>query len=245
MPTTAESSWGRPSSRPASATSCPITVSPILSRQSRRTASGILRGRIAQEIGTTCGPMTVFLSADDLAAHTGEWVEPLRVPYRGRIIVVPPPPRRAWRPPRYWDPRSPRRGRFEGRSVGYVDTLSARDRPRVRRPGRYLADPAFHEVPTSEILDPEYLAACAARTQATGNRAAGEAPSRCRRHDVQLRGRCAGHVAAVVQSLYWGMGLRRGGGRHRRAPAESRRVTSHWTRATATACSPASDPPAR
>ncbi|NKS66040.1 hypothetical protein GS461_07085 [Rhodococcus hoagii] len=155
------------------------------------------------------------------------------------------PPRRAWRPPRYWDPRSPRRGRFERTIRSATSTpscaptaLAFADRD------RYLADPAFHEVPTSEILDPEYLAACAARTQATGivppeklPRAAGDTTFSCA-VDAQ------GNVAAVVQSLYWEWGSACG----RETPACSCRIaarTSHWTRATATACSPASDPPAR
>ncbi|WJJ13775.1 gamma-glutamyltransferase [Prescottella equi] len=169
--------------------------------------AGFYEGRIAQEIGNYLRTHDGVLSADDLAAHTGEWVEPLRVPYRGRIVVVPPPTSEGMATAQILGilDRLDVAG-LKDDTVGYVDTLVRATALAFADRDRYLADPAFHEVPTSEILDPEYLAACAARTQATGivppeklPRAAGDTTFSCA-VDAQ------GNVAAVVQSLYWEWG---------------------------------------
>ncbi|NKS98155.1 hypothetical protein GS498_15035 [Rhodococcus hoagii] len=169
--------------------------------------AGFYEGRIAQEIGNYLRTHDGVLSADDLAAHTGEWVEPLRVPYRGRIVVVPPPTSEGMATAQILGilDRLDVAG-LKDDPVGYVDTLVRATALAFADRDRYLADPAFHEVPTSEILDPEYLAACAARTQATGivppeklPRAAGDTTFSCA-VDAQ------GNVAAVVQSLYWEWG---------------------------------------
>src|SRR5919199_6610744 len=48
-------------------------------------------GAIAREIGAFLAAHGGLLTAEDLAAHTSEWVEPVSVRYRGRTAVAPPP----------------------------------------------------------------------------------------------------------------------------------------------------------
>ena len=49
------------------------------------------KGRIAREIGDYMARSGGYLSADDLAAHNGDWVEPVSIDYRGyRVWELPP-----------------------------------------------------------------------------------------------------------------------------------------------------------
>jgi gamma-glutamyltranspeptidase/glutathione hydrolase len=49
------------------------------------------KGRIAREIGDYMARNGGYLSADDLAAHNGDWVEPVSIDYRGyRVWELPP-----------------------------------------------------------------------------------------------------------------------------------------------------------
>ncbi len=49
------------------------------------------KGRIAREIGDYMARNGGYLSADDLAAHNGDWVEPVSIEYRGyRVWELPP-----------------------------------------------------------------------------------------------------------------------------------------------------------
>jgi gamma-glutamyltranspeptidase/glutathione hydrolase len=49
------------------------------------------KGRIAREIGDYMARSGGYLSADDLAAHNGDWVEPVSIEYRGyRVWELPP-----------------------------------------------------------------------------------------------------------------------------------------------------------
>jgi gamma-glutamyltranspeptidase/glutathione hydrolase len=49
------------------------------------------KGRIAREIGDYMARNGGYLSADDLAAHSGDWVEPVSIDYRGyRVWELPP-----------------------------------------------------------------------------------------------------------------------------------------------------------
>jgi gamma-glutamyltranspeptidase/glutathione hydrolase len=51
----------------------------------------VYRGRVARSIADRLAA-DGFLTADDLAAHTGEWGEPLSTTYRGDVVYETPPP---------------------------------------------------------------------------------------------------------------------------------------------------------
>lgn len=53
--------------------------------------SAFYEGDIAKAIGTTVQEQGGWLTSDDLAAHRGEWVEPLEVDYRGTQVLGMPP----------------------------------------------------------------------------------------------------------------------------------------------------------
>ncbi|MDP9364448.1 MAG: gamma-glutamyltransferase [Chloroflexota bacterium] len=54
-------------------------------------ADGFYRGRIGESIVATSERLGGYLTADDLARHRGEWVEPLTTDYRGTTVVALPP----------------------------------------------------------------------------------------------------------------------------------------------------------
>jgi gamma-glutamyltranspeptidase/glutathione hydrolase len=171
--------------------------------------AGFYEGEIAAAIAGYVARAGGVLTADDLAAHRADWVEPARVTYRGRTAVAPPPNSQG----------------FAGLQIlgmlDHVDVAALADDPAayidvmVRATAlafedrdRYLCDPAFGDVPLDRLLDPSYLADRA--TLLGGSPAAALAVPRAA-GDTTFS--CAvdadGNAAAVIQSIYqeWGSGV--------------------------------------
>ena len=167
-------------------------------------------GPIAREIGAFLAAHGGLLTAEDLAAHTSEWLEPVSVRYRGRTAVAPPPNSQGFAGLQIL-------GMLEhvdvaalaGDPAGYIDRVVRATALAFEDRDRYLADPAFEEVPVGRLLDPAYLAERAARLRD----AAPVAPLAAPRAGGDTTFSCAvdrdGSAAAVIQSLYheWGSGV--------------------------------------
>jgi gamma-glutamyltranspeptidase/glutathione hydrolase len=166
-------------------------------------------GEIAAAIGASMARAGGPLSADDIAAHRSDWVEPARVAYRGRTAVAPPPNSQG----------------FAGLQIlgmlDHVDVAALGDDPAayidvmVRATAlafedrdRYLCDPAFGDVPLERLLDPAYLAEHAALL-AGAPAPAVAVPAAAGDTTFSCAVDADGNAAAVIQSIYqeWGSGV--------------------------------------
>jgi len=119
-------------------------------------AEEFYRGALARRIAEGAARVGSPLAARDLAEHRAEWVEPLRVPYRGGEAATLPPPTQGFAALAIL-------ALLEGFDVAALDDtdhvhltveatkLAFEDRD------RWLADPDFAEVPVARALDPDRL----------------------------------------------------------------------------------------
>jgi oxamate amidohydrolase len=163
-------------------------------------ADEFYRGAVARRLAEGAARAGSPLTARDLAAHRAEWVEPLRVPYRGGEAATLPPPTQGFAALAIL-------GLLEGFEVAALDDidhvhltveatkLAFEDRD------RWLADPDFVEVPVARALDPERLAR---RRALISRRRARPLDARTAEGDtiaiVTADGE--GNAAVVIQSTY-------------------------------------------
>jgi gamma-glutamyltranspeptidase/glutathione hydrolase len=158
--------------------------------------SGDLGRRLADGAAQAESP----LRAEDLAAHRADWVEPLRVPYRGGEAASFPPPTQGFAALAIL-------AMLEGFDVARLDEadrvhlaveatkLAFEDRD------RYLADPTVLDVPVAHCLDPARLARRRARI--SRRRAMAAAPAAAGGDTIAIVAADAqGNAVSVIQSLY-------------------------------------------
>jgi gamma-glutamyltranspeptidase/glutathione hydrolase len=148
----------------------------VLRRLSLEGPRALYNGIIAQEIvkRTHDEPLPGTMTTTDLSSYRAQWDKPLCRPYRSYSVCVPPPP---------------------SSGVALLEMLSILDHTDIATRGpsdpqswflfaqasrlmyadrdRYVADPAFIDVPVERLLDPSYLAE---RARLIGERA-GPAPT--------------------------------------------------------------------
>ncbi len=171
-------------------------------------------GDIARAILAISAEQGGTLAADDLAAYTPEWIEPIRTTYRGWTVHELPPngtgiaalmmlnvmerfPLGAWGP---HDPRT-MHTMIEAKKLAFADLV------------RYVGDPRFSELPVGELLSEAHARAQAARID--------PARAACRVEPSHLDGftDSAGHdtiylsvvdrdgnIVSLIQSNYAGFG---------------------------------------
>jgi gamma-glutamyltranspeptidase/glutathione hydrolase len=164
------------------------------------------QGEVAAAIAAYAARTGGALSAEDLAAHRNEWVEPIGMDY-GDLTV--------------WEIPPNGQGIAALQALGILDGLSARDRAlldpqrlhlqiEAMKLGfadayRYVADPERAQVPTRGMLDRDYLAA---RRALVGERAAAPAAGDPPRGGTVYL--CAadrdGMMVSLIQSNYMGFG---------------------------------------
>jgi oxamate amidohydrolase len=163
-------------------------------------AEEFYRGGLARRIADGAAAAGSPLTARDLAEHRADWVEPLRIGYRaGEAATLPPPTQGV--------AALALLGLLEGfdmAAVGDVDhvhlvveatKLAFEDRD------RYLADPAFVDVPVARCLDPDRLAK--RRTLIARRRARPlTAPAADGDTVAIVSADAAGNAAVVIQSTY-------------------------------------------
>ena len=169
-------------------------------------------GEIAAAIAAYLAREGGVLTAEDLAAHRSDWVEPARVRYRGRTAVAPPPNSQGFAGLQIL-------GMLEHVDVaaladdpaGYVDAVVRATALAFEDRDRLLTDPAFGEIPLDRLLAPEYLAERAAAAFDGARAPAGALIAPRAAGDTTFS--CAvdadGNAAAVIQSIYqeWGSGV--------------------------------------
>ena len=115
------------------------------------------RGDIARTIGDYFAANDGFLSYDDLAAHTGNWVEPVSTSYRGVDVWELPPSGQGIAALQILNLLEP----YDLKSYGFgspehvhlfveAKKLAFADR------ARWYADPAFHPAPVERLISKDY-----------------------------------------------------------------------------------------
>jgi gamma-glutamyltranspeptidase len=161
---------------------------------------GALAARIARGAGAAGSPLT----ADDLARHQPEWVEPLRVAYRGGEVASFPPPTQGFAALAIMS-------LLEGFDVGslgeadYVHVVVEATKLAFEDRDRYLADPTQATVPVARCLDQARLAE---RRRRISRRAAMPAAGPAATGDkiAIVTADADGNAVALIQSLYWEFG---------------------------------------
>jgi len=161
---------------------------------------GALADRIARAVRAAGSPLT----ADDLARHQAEWVEPLRVPYRGGEAASFPPPTQGFAALAIL---SLLEG-FDVRSLAeadYVHIVVEATKLAFEDRDRYLADPTMASVPVARCLDPTRLAE---RRRRISRRASMPAAGPAATGDTIaiVAADAQGNAVSLIQSLYWEFG---------------------------------------
>jgi gamma-glutamyltranspeptidase/glutathione hydrolase len=162
------------------------------------------RGALARRIARAAGDAGSPLMADDLARHQPEWVEPLRVPYRGGEAASFPPPTQGFAALAILALLEG----FDVRSLAeadYVHVVVEATKLAFEDRDRYLADPTVTPVPVARGLDPARLAE---RRRRISRRAAMPATGPAATGDTIaiVTADAQGNAVALIQSLYWEFG---------------------------------------
>ena len=166
---------------------------------------GLYRGRVAAAIADRL-EAEGFLTPDDLAAHTGEWDEPIATTYRGSTIYQTPPPTQglaallACNMLEGFDVAG-----LQMHSIEHVHLLLEMVKLAYADRDRWIGDPAQARVPIASLLDKEYAALRRREfdPKKAGTYAAGE-PEGDTTGFVVADGR--GDLVAVIQSLFSAFG---------------------------------------
>ena len=186
-----------------------LLVQPDLGRTLREIASDgpdvMYRGRVARAIADRMAE-DGFLTAEDLAMHTGEWGEPLSTSYRGYTVYETPPPTQGLAALLALNLlEGERLAEHPVHSTEHLHRLLEMVKLAYADRDRWIGDPAHARVPVATLLSKEYAAR---RRQAFDPDKAGSFTGGDLDGDttgfVVADGR--GNVASVIQSLYNGFG---------------------------------------
>jgi gamma-glutamyltranspeptidase/glutathione hydrolase len=168
------------------------------------------KGRIARTIARFMKREGGFLSYDDLASHTSDWVEPLSANYRGYDVWELPPNGQGITALQMlnilegYDVRSMGFG-----SVRHVHAFVEAKKLAFEDRAKFIADPATNEIPVEDLISKEYAAARRALVSAERAGAGYEAgnPSLDRGDTIYLTvADGEGNMVSLIQSNYRGMG---------------------------------------
>ena len=128
-----------------------------LERVANEGRDAFYKGDIAHVIGEHMQENDGFLSYEDMAAHHGEWVEPLSVNYRGYDIWELPPNGQGIAALQMLNLMEP----YDIASMGfgsadYVHLFIEAKKIAYEDRARFYADPDFNDIPVSELLSKDY-----------------------------------------------------------------------------------------
>ncbi len=167
-------------------------------------AEAFYRGPLAKRIALGAAAAGSPLTGDDLARHQAEWVDPLRVPYRGGEAVSCPPPTQGFAALAIL---SLLEG-FDISALGeadYVHLVVEATKLAFEDRDRYLADPTFSAVPVERCLDPARLAERRRRISRRAAMPAAGAPAKGDTIAI-VTADAHGNTVCLIQSLYWEFG---------------------------------------
>jgi gamma-glutamyltranspeptidase/glutathione hydrolase len=167
------------------------------------------KGRIAKVIGDYMKANEGFLSAEDLAAHHGEWVEPLSTNYRGYDVWELPPNGQGVAALAMLNILEGYDfGKIGFGSVEHVHLFTEAKKLAFADRAQYFADPAFAPLPLKGLLSKDYAAQ---RRQLIGETAAksveaGHPPLNDGDTIYLTTADKDGNMVSLIQSNYRGMG---------------------------------------
>ncbi len=157
---------------------------------------GALGRRIAEAAERAGSPLRL----DDLARHRADWVEPLRMAYRDGVALSFPPPTQGFAALAILGMLDT----FDVASLAddaYVHLIVEATKLAFEDRDRYLADPAFVDVPVARCLDRAYLVARAKLIDPAHARPVG-APRDAGDTIAIVTADDDGHAVCVIQSIY-------------------------------------------
>ena len=138
-----------------------IFKNPSLAATYEKIATGgrdaFYKGDIARVIGAYMKEQGGFLSYEDLAAHTSEWVEPVSTNYRGYDIWELPPNGQGIAALQILNILE--QYDIEGMGFGsadYIHTFVEAKKLAFEDRAKYYADPAFNDIPVSALISKDY-----------------------------------------------------------------------------------------
>lgn len=168
-----------------------------------RGRSGFYEGPVAEEIVRTVQEAGGFLSAEDLASHHSDWVEPISSTYRGLTCYQHPPNSQGFV---HLMVLNLLEG-FDLRSMGedsadYLHLIVEATKAAFVDRDRYLTDPEFADIPLDQLLSKEYAAEL--RASIDMNRSWSPAAERDLAGDTtgSVVVDAEGNAVSVIQSLY-------------------------------------------
>jgi gamma-glutamyltranspeptidase / glutathione hydrolase len=169
------------------------------------------KGPITATIDTYMRRIGGPLRAADFSAHRSEWVDPISVKYRGYDVWQLPPNSQGVTTLQMLGILN----NFDMGAAGLGTAQSLHLQIEAKRlafedRARFIADPAFGKIPTSQLISPRYLASRSARidpARASVEVSAGD-PLQFERGDTTflVTADSSGMMVALIQSNYRGMG---------------------------------------
>ncbi len=140
-----------------------IFKNPALAATLEKIATGgrdaFYKGDIARTIGAYIKAQGGFLSYEDLAAHTSDWVEPVSTNYRGYNLYELPPNGQGIAALQILNILE--RYDIEGMGFGsadYIHTFVEAKKLAFEDRAKFYADPAFNDIPVDWLVSKEYAA---------------------------------------------------------------------------------------
>jgi gamma-glutamyltranspeptidase len=163
-------------------------------------AADLYRGELAQEIDAGMRAAGGFLRADDLAAFAPEWVEPVRLAYRGVEVVTTPPNSQGITALMMLNALTALAPGEPG-TAAFVEALVRAKRYAFAERDRHVGDPRFVDVPVQRLLAPETArdALLAGGDPAAARSSAGDTVYLCAVDH-------AGNACSLIESTYYAFG---------------------------------------
>ncbi|MGH7355398.1 MAG: gamma-glutamyltransferase, partial [Candidatus Rokuibacteriota bacterium] len=167
-------------------------------------AEAFYRGALARRVAEGAASAGSPITREDLAAHRADWVEPLRIPYRGGEAASFPPPTQGFAALAIL-------AMLDGFDVAsledadHVHLIVEATKLAFEDRDRYLADPDFVAVPVARCLDPAYLAERRALISRRRARPSAGPPDGGGTVAI-VTADARGNAVSLIQSLYWEYG---------------------------------------
>ena len=166
------------------------------------------KGKIADAIVAIMEDQGGFITKEDLASHTSEWVEPVSTDYRGYDVWELPPNGQGIAALQILNLLE----QYDIAEMGfgsqeYIHTFVEAKKLAYEDRAKYYADPAFNEIPVQELISKEY--AKKRKELIDDNRAARSYPAGKLGHGETIYMTTAdaeGNMVSLIQSNYRGMG---------------------------------------
>ncbi|MFT4646879.1 MAG: gamma-glutamyltranspeptidase/glutathione hydrolase [Glaciecola sp.] len=118
---------------------------------------GFYKGEVAQKIGTFMKEQGGYLTSEDLAAHHGEWIDPVSTNYRGYDLWELPPNGQGIAALQILNLLEPYDLSSMGhQSADYVHLFTEAKKLAFEDRAHYYADMAFADVPVEHLISKEY-----------------------------------------------------------------------------------------